>query len=474
MCVSSETSSRRILRAFCADDNGGITAFTAMIFTFMLLAFGMGVDFMRHETYRAELQNAVDRGVLAAAAFDQTIDAETTIRGYIASTNFVKDGYALNVVPTTTAAGLKKVDVTASYSMPTFFLKLVGISDMTIAAASAAVEGIDSVEVSLVLDVSTSMSYETTGGTTKSRLEVMQSSAKQFVDLILNGSPAGTLSMNLVPFAGQVNPGSVAFDHLRSSVVHNYSHCIEFTSSDYNTATMPGYRSRAQMQYFQFSKPWNQKNGVTYPEIGWGWCPGSGEEEIVYMSQSVSQLQTAIDNLNTHEATGTQNGMKWGVSLLDPSASTLVGKLVTAGQVDSTFSDRPFAYSKVSNKKFVVIMSDGNTTQQLRLKSWKYNSSSERAYYANNLSSNQGNDFNYNTTSTSAARSQFLSVCQQAKDAGIIIFTIGFDIIDGSAAQTDLSACATSASHFYDVDGLALNNAFSAIASTIQKLKLVN
>lgn len=461
------------LQKFLADGSGGITAFTAMIFSFMLLAFGMGVDFMRHETLRAELQNAVDRGLLAAAATDQQIDLETTVRSYVRSTNFVDDGYSLSVNQTN-PNGLKQVSATASYDMPTVFLKLAGINSIPIVANGSAVEGIDTIELSLILDVSTSMSYNTTGGTSSSRLDVMKTAAKQFVDLVISNSPADKVTVNLVPFAGQVNPGSVAFNKLRSSTVHNYSNCIEFTNSDYSSATLPSDNSRAQMQYFQFSKPWNRSGGVTFPEVGWGWCPGGDEEEIVYYSSNIAVLQQAIDDLNTHEATGTQNGMKWGVSLLDPSSNGLTSSLVTANDVEAKFSGLPRSYNDAKNKKYVVVMTDGNTTQQLRLKSWYYDSSSERSYWASNLSSSQGTHFQYNTTSTSAARTQFLNVCQAAKDAGIVVFTIGFDISNGSAAQSDMTSCASSPSHFYDVDGLQLNTAFSSIVATIQKLKLTN
>ena len=67
MIVLPHSTLSGLKNRFLPDISGGITAFTAMIFSFMLLAFGMGVDFMRHETLRAELQNAVDRGLLAAA-----------------------------------------------------------------------------------------------------------------------------------------------------------------------------------------------------------------------------------------------------------------------------------------------------------------------------------------------------------------------------------------------------------------------
>lgn len=480
MCVSANrvcvmsVCVKRALARFSNDNDGAILAFTLTVFMLMVMAVGMAVDLMRHETSRAELQNAVDRGVLAAASMTQTMQGEETVRAYVKSTNFVPDDYDLTVVPSTTADGFTQLTATASYDLPTYFLKLAGITTLPVIARGAAIEGVSAIELSLVLDVSTSMSYETTGGTTASRLSVMKTSAKAFVDQILTSNNVGTTTISLVPFAGQVNPGAVAFDQYRSSVVQTYSNCIEFTDGDYQTLTAPSFQSRAQDQYFNFSKPWNQKNGVTFPEVGWGWCPGGDEEEIIYHSDNAAILKTAIDDLNTHEATGTQYGVKWGAMLLDPSSNALTGKLVTAGDVASEYAGLPVAHGQAKSKKFLVIMSDGNTTPQYRLNADKYDTAAERQNWTTNLSSNQGADFNFNYLDRTEARSRVLEQCQAAKDAGIIVFTIGFDIEVGSDAYTDMSACATSSSHFYDVDGLQLNDAFSSVSQTIQKLKLIN
>ena len=118
-------------------------------------------------------------------------------------------------------------------------------------------------------------------------------------------------------------------------------------------------------------------------------------------------------------------------------------------------------------------MSDGNTTGQYRLNADKYDTAAERAHWTSNSSTNQGADFNFGYLDRAEARARVLEQCQAAKDAGIVVFTIGFDISEGSDAHTDMSACATSPSHFHDVDGLELATAFDKIVQTIQKLKLI-
>lgn len=61
-------------------------------------------------------------------------------------------------------------------------------------------------------------------------------------------------------------------------------------------------------------------------------------------------------------------------------------------------------------------------------------------------------------------------ICDAAKAQGIVVFTIGFEA--PSSGVTVLKDCASSISHYFDVDGLEITDAFSAIASSIAQLKL--
>jgi Flp pilus assembly protein TadG len=63
------------------------------------------------------------------------------------------------------------------------------------------------------------------------------------------------------------------------------------------------------------------------------------------------------------------------------------------------------------------------------------------------------------------------SICDAAKDAGIVLYTIGFEA--PSDAETLLKNCASSDGHYFDVDGLEIEDAFSSIAASIRKLRLI-
>ncbi|MFY0660670.1 MAG: Tad domain-containing protein [Shimia sp.] len=63
------------------------------------------------------------------------------------------------------------------------------------------------------------------------------------------------------------------------------------------------------------------------------------------------------------------------------------------------------------------------------------------------------------------------SVCEAAKDNGIIVYTIGFEA--PNAARVVLQDCASSDSHYFDVQGLEIRDAFAAIATSIRQLRLI-
>lgn len=62
------------------------------------------------------------------------------------------------------------------------------------------------------------------------------------------------------------------------------------------------------------------------------------------------------------------------------------------------------------------------------------------------------------------------AICTAAKAHGIIVYTIGFEA--PTAGKVVLKDCASSDSHFFDVNGLEIADAFASIASSIRKLRL--
>ena len=83
--------------------------------------------------------------------------------------------------------------------MPTQLSHMLGLAEMTAPAASAAEERVDSVEISMVLDVSGSMDG--------SRINRLRPAAISFVDTVLALSDDEDVSISIVPYATQVAAG---------------------------------------------------------------------------------------------------------------------------------------------------------------------------------------------------------------------------------------------------------------------------
>ncbi len=62
------------------------------------------------------------------------------------------------------------------------------------------------------------------------------------------------------------------------------------------------------------------------------------------------------------------------------------------------------------------------------------------------------------------------ATCTAARNAGLVVYTIGFETSSSTSAK--LAACASSSSHYYDANGVQISTVFAQIAASIQKLKL--
>lgn len=440
-----------------------------VLFIGVILTTGVALDLARHESERADLQDALDRGVLAAASLSQTVDPDTTIGKYL-ETRSLSDNTLDVAIAANTGLNFRRIDASARYKMSTLFLYLAGLPQLDVPASSGAQQSGLDLEISLVLDISGSMAREDTSGSAQKRLDVLKTSAANFIDIVLEPAARETNTVSLVPYSGQVSAGAM-FDHFKSDRVHNYSSCIEFTASDFNTTALPAANSRAQVPHFQ----WFRFEADYGHEAEWGWCPGNGQA-IIPFSNDPDALKAQIRGFVGHDGTGTPIGAKWGLGLLDPGTRSLTQAMVSAGRVAAQFANRPVDFDEPGTQKIMVIMTDGDIRFQQRPQDQWYDSVSDRTYLANNelpedRSTLDDDDLRDDDEGTQTDR--FASLCNLAKQNDVIVYTIGFDISEGDPAFNEMRNCASSEGHFYDVDGLDLVAALELIAASITKLKLV-
>ena len=462
------------LKQFLENDDGAITAFVVAMFLTMVVGGGMGVDFMRHEAERSALQDALDRGVLAAASYEVadyeifanvTIDLEQRVISYVESSDILRNRNP-NIVVTTNISELsRQVTADASYEINTFFLKLIGISTLPVVARATAISSINEVEISLILDNSGSM-----GG---QKIQDLKDAASTFIDLVLNDNTAAHTTVSLVPFAAQVNAGPVLAAEYNLAEWQNYSWCFEFGSADYTTTSL------SQSTLFQQEQNYYRGNRGTSE------CPAS---TIIPFSNNPTVLKTAISNMNAGGYTATYAGMKWGAALLDPVAQPVVTSLIASGVVDPIFEGRPLAWDG-PGLKFIILMTDGANTTHRRIRPKYYNregtaswrSQANADYWNGRSCSRRRGCYTETVTNSTTGDNRLDAICSSAKapipggslqSQRIIVYTIGFDVSAGSNPYVKMRDCASSASRFYHVGTADLTAAFVQIAKSINKLKL--
>ncbi|PTX56704.1 Flp pilus assembly protein TadG [Litoreibacter ponti] len=458
-------------RGFARDENGTIIIFGLTIFLLMLVATGMAIDFMRHENMRARLQTAMDRGLLAAADLDQENDPEAVMRDYVAKFAQTNGQYEMEVI-VDEGLNYRAVSASATSAVDSMFLNMVGIESLDATVSGAAEQKVNKVEVSLVLDISGSMDDN-------DKLENMQTAANEFVDALITPDTRDLISITVVPYTGQVNAGEDLYSLLNVNQRHSYSYCLEFTADDFNEVPLNFAKNYEQTQHFEYSGRYygyNDNYKIQNP-----WCSNKSQETIKYFLNDGVALKETINSYEPRTATGIHYAMKWGAALLDPSLRGFVSSMISQGKIPGEFEGRPTDYNDPETAKVIVLMTDGMNVNQYRIKSWAYNSASEYThwarytlwYYLNNYVYWQNhNDYYFRTMTANTADQYLRDICNTTNSAGILIFSIGFEISDNPSASQVMRDCATSDSHFYAVEGVEISEAFNSIAGTINQLRL--
>lgn len=501
---------------FAKSEDGSMLVFGLILFLLMAMMGGLAVDLMRYEQRRTQMQQTLDRSVLAAAALTQRLDPESVVNDY-----FAKAGLAdqLDWVNVDSGLNFREVTAGASSTIAPFFIQMIGIDDITAAAGSGAEQRISNVEVSLVLDISGSM-----GG---SRINNLRPAAREFVTAVLATSEPGRVSISIIPYNAQVNIGKPMMDAFNVTDTQSDSACMELPDSVFTSFDLSRSASFKQNAHFD---PYNYTYGSNNMLYN---CPPQSGNVVTQLSDSESKLHAAINKLVVGGNTSIDVGVKWGAYLLNKNANPVVQHLVAADKVLPKFANRPLDETVEEVLKVLVVMTDGENTTEYKIKD-PYNSGNSNIYQ--NKSNNRisvyfdrsytrndwwwprtnswnsdrdggGNDSSYNQLTwpevwknysvTYVAyhfyglalnqdyngwRSNFMEwvysnkdtrlqqACAAAKANNIVVYGIGFEAPDGG--RTQVRNCATSDAHYFDASGLEIATAFRAIANNISQLRL--
>ncbi|WP_342078660.1 pilus assembly protein TadG-related protein [Yoonia sp. SS1-5] len=517
-----------ILRKFGREEDGSVIVLTIVLLIIMLVLGGMAVDFMRFESRRALLQSVSDRAVLAAAELDQQLDAKEVVKDY-----FKKAGFENTIVGEPTVGGdgvnSRSVGVEAKLDIETFYLRFLGIGELAAPAVSGATEGVGNVEISLIVDVSGSM-YSVVTGESVRKIDRLQEAATSFIDQLLVDEYDGQVSVSLVPYSEHVSVGPEIFSAIGASKVTytddpdpatgtsdyytaNDVYCVEIPKDEYSTTTFNPAASYTQVRTWQSNQfgfgGWEGTPGTrdyTNGVLDQPLCPNDVNERIIAISDNKTDLTTAIAGLRPRGGTSIFLGMKWGVTLLDPSFRTQAAGLTS---VPSEFKNtRPSNYPQddpnSSVAKYVVLMTDGQNSSSSRIASEHYDNAEYAElwntynfpfmwYNANYLTTDLGNQlralegqpFNggYGTVRdglidplveyTEDEGDRLLqNICTKAREQNIIVFTIAMDA--QQHGRDEMKECASKPSelYYFETSGKELVAIFDKIAEQITDLRL--
>ena len=333
-------------------EEGTVTIFSVFLVLIFAMVMGMGIDVTIAQYQQAKLQATADRAALAAADIDQTLTPQEVVQSYFETAGLRE--YLDEVrLPSGNTSHAREVRVTTSRKVPTAFMHLLDVDVLNVAGVSAARDAYSSVEVSLVLDISGSMRFQ--AGSVP-RIDLLKPAAMHFVERVLGTDKTDKVTISLVPYAGQVNPGPRMFELLGGVRMHGESSCLEITSDDFSGLEVPSGSTEQVPHFMNWTIAWDF--------MDWGWCP-QDDTSILPLSNDPAALKEAIEGMRLHDGTGTAYAVKWGLALLDPSSRDIITKLRDEGIASPVSDGRPAEYD-ADVRKILVLMTDGKITEQQR------------------------------------------------------------------------------------------------------------
>jgi Flp pilus assembly protein TadG len=357
------------IRRFRQKEEGGMIIFSLFMFVLILALAGMAVDLMRFETTRAKLQATLDRAVLAAADLDQPIPPADVVRDYFQKTGMTRFLDGAPIVDE--GVNFREVTANGRAEIPTFFFGLPNFllpdrgparQSLFVSGSSTAEERVTDVEVSLVLDVSGSMARN-------NRIQNLRPAARDFVTTVLSNNtnaPQGLITISMVPYSAVVSTGTTIDGFLPNiNRSHMYSTCPLFDTSMFSSTALNLEGDYDHVSHFD--PDWYSADAKP---IANPWCHTGDFNAIIPVTSNEGALHAAITALEPYGNTAIDMGMKWGVALLDPSTRSMITALsATPGSgVDSFAAGRPYAHTQSDVAKVIVLMTDGNNTQQYDLR----------------------------------------------------------------------------------------------------------
>ncbi len=434
--------------AFRADEKGTIAIIFALMTVIVMATVGGALDYGRAVSARDQTQTAVDAAVLAAARVWQTekdlaLAEQAGIRFYNnnkphnvnTSVSAFSSDPARNALVLQATSSLYAPFLSAAASIGNTVRGLPPTPvEYTVSAKAEAMLAVGgnsetNLEISMMLDVTGSMQGQ--------KLTDLKAAAKDLIDIVIwEDQSEYTSRVALAPFSDRVNAGPYASavtglpatrvvngstKKLRKCVTDRWGvaqHRDDLPAATPNTYVGP-YAPANGNSPIDLNDQYSSSGNCSRPEI-------------MPLTSDKTALKDHIDSFVASGSTAGALGTEWAWFLISPNWSSIWPA-----------ASRPVAYNLPDVQKIAILMTDG-----------EYN------YY-------KGKSW-----SASAVSAFAKNTCREMKDAGVIVYTIGFQL-DTTLGEGVLRDCASDPTKFYSAsDGAALRQSFRDIALQLAKLRL--
>jgi hypothetical protein len=362
----------------------------------MFMIAGGAVDFANSNAVQTRLQHALDSAALAAASSKSMLEND---RIKLAQNVFKQNWEAHQGGKDLAAKARFEVEDDAvkgegSVKLPAAFLRLAGINTLDVESdVSISIPKGKKAEVALVLDYSWSMSWSS-GGEVK--YIAMRNAAKKLINALSKEAP-GQVKIGLVPFAHHVRVTLPKSFVVGQSGPGSWTGCTQDRKHDYNITDSTPVKDNDDTKWNHPQKPVPghptacapyQKNNLDVQPL---------TDDFSTISKQMDTMKPYPDAY-THVALGAE----FGWHLLSPNEPFSQGE----------------AYHDKGTQKIMVILSDGQQTEP---------------------------GFGSDSREVDDANENFAAICTNAKarDVGIRVITIAFDMDDQPAAQARMKSCAS-------------------------------
>lgn len=189
-------------------EQGGTSLLVGFMIIPLIAAIGLATDASRGFMAKSRLSSSLDAAALAGGKVYFADDRDSDIESYFKAnypSGFMNGQLSpLQIVEQKAPGEPERLQLSASVVLPTLFMHLVGVDQMSISAQTEITRVVTGVRVALVLDNTDSMLGQ--------KLSDLRSAAKDFVDTLFGpntSAPNPNLSISVVPYSQTVNVGDL-------------------------------------------------------------------------------------------------------------------------------------------------------------------------------------------------------------------------------------------------------------------------